>query len=429
MNYSKILPGKVIHGLRRLKAASFGFVGRIKMLARQKSSPSPLGTIVLFSLGGMRGSPILSREISKLGYDLHVLSPEFPSYEAGFAKGWTRDNLDGYSTDLHDAIAEVNPRAVMVEQRNILLPLMAKAQKEHELPLSGTISHLTSNSKIQMRKAIDHAKLPNLPWTLLKDYNPDSFPFPFMLKPEKGTGSRGVSLIRNDFDLTRAKQTIADLENDPTVGGEIILEAFLEGRQFDVEGVCHKGKCYPLSLTEEQYDIVGNAFPSTWYLFSPPIEEKLRIALFKRACELVHALGVRNGAFHCEMRIDSNGQIFPIDYSNRMGYPKLVSHCSGQSFPGLYVQSLVEDDFTAPEIKSRIIFQRFVRDEKELARFKLMLRENRECALELKMLGSTVAGVKILARIAIIADGFPEMKSLLARYDLVPAEWESYYQQ
>ena len=427
MNYSKILPTKLVHRLRRFKAASYGARNWFKMFKNSKSSPSSKGTIVLFSLGGMRGSPILSREIHKLGYDLHVFSPDFPSYEAGFARSWTRVNFDGYNSEIKAALTKIKPRAIMVEQRNILLPIMAEAQREFKLPMSGTISHLTSNSKIRLREAVDAANLPNLPWVLLKDYDPQTFPFPFMLKPETGTGSRGVSLIRNIDDLSVAKDKVIELASDPTVGGEIIIETYLEGRQFDVEGVCHKGKCYPLSLTEEQYDIVGNAFPSTWYLFSPPVGGKMRTALFERACELVHALGVRNGAFHCEMRLDENDEIFPIDYSNRMGYPKLVSHCSGQSFPGLYVQSLVEDDFSPPKINEKTIFQRFVRNQTDLDRFKTLLSENPDCALELKMFGSTVAGVKILARIAIIADSFFEMKNLLSRYDLVPAEWEEYY--
>ncbi len=314
-----------------------------------------------------------------------------------------------------------------MEQRNILLPIKARLNTELGLVDYGDKSHRTSNSKIELRTAIDDAGEPNIKWCLLSDCNPKEFPLPYVIKPETGTGSRGITVVEEEKDIEFAMDKLAGLENDETVGGRIFVEEVIRGRQFDVEGVYLDGECFPLSLTEEHYDQVGKALPSSWYLFSPPVGEETRARILNAAKRFTKALGVKNGAFHCEMRLDAKGGIYAIDYSNRMGYPLLVSECCGYNFPEEYVKVMAGQSPDHQNLRQRTVFQRFIRSQKELKGYRELMNENPEIVIEKRMLGSIVGGVETFARIALRSEDFEELSSVLVKYDIVPPQWYDYY--
>ena len=426
MNYRHFLL-KIAPYLRSAKSLALATIGRVAMIRRRFSGKSPKGLMVLLSLGGGKGSPFVAGAVRRAGFDLCVVSKSFPARESVYANSWINCDPFGDFETLREKIAAENPVAVLVEQRNILLPVKAKLNAELGLVDYGDKSHRTSNSKIALRSAIDDAGEPNIKWCLLDDYNPDVFPLPYVIKPETGTGSRGITVVENQQDVDLAMQKLDELGDDETVGGRVFVEEVIRGRQFDVEGVYLDGKCYPLSLTEEHYDQVGNALPSSWYLFSPPVGEETRSKLLDAAERFTKALGVRNGAFHCEMRLDAEGGIYAIDYSNRMGYPLLVSECCGYYFPEEYVKVMagITPDHSA--LKQRTVFQRFIRSQAELAGYRALMDEYPEMVIEKRMLGSMVGGVETFARIALRSEDFTKLSGALAKHNIVPGEWYEYY--
>ena len=413
--------------LRKTKYQLIGLGGRAGIAARSMMPRSAKGAMVVLSLGRGKGAPYLPRAVYEQGYDLYVVSTKFPQLESLYTKKWIECDPFGDYDTLKEAVARVNPIAVLVDQRNVLLPIKARLNKDLNLVDHGELSHKTSNSKIELRMAVDAAGIPNVPWCLLEDYKPENFSFPFVIKPETGTGSKGITIVENESDFEIAREKLKQLESDETVGGRVLIEQMIYGRQFDVEGVYLNGKCIPLSVTEEQYDAINKSLPSAWYLFSPPVGEALTAKIIDAAREFTTALGVKNGAFHCEMRLNEQGELFVIDYSNRMGYALLVSECCGHSFPGAYVKVMAGTDPGLQNVHTNSVFQRFVRSEEELKRFKTLMKENPHAVVQKNMLGSHVAGIKTYARIALRAEDFPSMLSLLQKYDLVPTQWADYY--
>lgn len=401
--------------------------GRFLMASRKFGGVSPNGSIVLLSLGGAKGSPYVANAVDAQGFDLIVCSPDFPIMESTYAKAWLELDLFEDYESLRTQIAACSPVAVLVEQRNILLPIKARLIVDLNLQEYGDLSWRTSTSKIELRKAIDRAKLPNVPWCLFKDYKPGRLPFPYLLKPESGTGSRGITVVLEEQDLVVAIDRMREFEGDETVGGELLLEAMIPGRQFDVEGIYVNGECIPLAFVEEHYEIVDKAVPSAWYLFSPPICDTLRSSVLEHAQLFTRALGVINGAFHCEMRVTAEGEIFVIDYSNRMGYPHLVSENCGYNFPQAYVQSMVG---MRPELSSSqeiSVFQEYIRTKERFERYQQLLSENPGMLIQ-KNLAFPTAGVHMVARVALRATSAKQMASVLSKYDLVPHQWQEYYE-
>lgn len=415
------------NSLRRAKYFAIGLAGRAKILGRRLGKPSPKGSIVLLSLGGGKGSPYVASAVAALGYDLYVLSAEFPRLESPFARGWIKADPFGNYDDLKAAVSAHAPVAVLVEQRNILLPIKSRLVKDLGLLPYGEESFRTSNSKIAMREAIDRAGLPNPPWMLLDAYQPSAMPFPFVLKPEKGTGSRGITIIYSKADFASAREKLDALAEDETVGGRAFLEAMIPGRQFDVEGIYRNGECFPLSLTEEHYDRVEGALPSSWYLFAPPIDPALEKKLFDAAKAFTKALGVINGAFHIEMRVDPDLNIYAIDYSNRMGYPHLVSECCGLSFPQAYVLAMTGSPSDLRNVQKNTVFQRYIRHASELEPYRALVSKYPDLVIQKNMWPFIMGGVLMHARVALRASDFGRITSVLGEFGLIPEEWRSYY--
>jgi len=387
-----------------------------------------IGSVVLLSLGGRLGSPMLAHRLALRGYEVHVLSKRFPGHEMRHAHRWHMVDVLNDNVELKRITQILEPVGIFSEARNVLLPAKAKLRESQGLRSMGPDSWLTSTSKIAFRESIDAAGLTNLKWAKTVNNILPELAFPYVLKPDKGTGSRGVFLVQSEEDRIKAIKELSELKETVTVGGEYIAEAYIEGRQFDVEGICRDGNPYALSITEECYENVDHAFPSLWYLFSPPITEKLRNNLLDTAHKVIKAAGVISGAWHCEMRVASDGRILPLDYSNRMGYPRMVTECSGVDFLEAYIDSLSDEaEFKEPTPKRGTVYQRFLRTERENKAFSNLASAHPQHIIEFRTQNMVVAGVNRYGRISIRAASFEELRQLLAFRGLEPDEWLALY--
>lgn len=396
------------------------------MARRQlRPEPAPLGRAVLLSMGGRLGSPMLAEVLLQRGYELHVVSGRLPGHELRWAKRWHKVDPLGPYEQLLDCVRGIDPSLVLCEMRNVLIPAKARLIVDLGLGDFGTKSGLTSTSKIAFRTALDEAGVSNTRWCLLEDLGSGVLDFPFVIKPDLGTGSRGVHFVENDASLEDALAAMEMHAEDVLIGGEMMAEEFVRGRQFDVEGVVHDGEVHPLTLTEEHYDQVGQFFPSSWYLFSPPIDEGLREGLLRCAAETVKAAGVKAGAFHCEMRVAADGRIIPLDYSNRMGYPKMVSEASGESFFRHYISSMERNEFASPSPEWRTVFQRFLASPAEFEAYLRLEERHPDRFIEFRKQPNKVGGVQRYGRASLRAADFNSLRELLG--DLAPTEWADFY--
>ncbi len=418
-----------MYKIRDLKAGVYGVSGLLRnlLLSVLTTPDKNRPRAVLLSLGARLGSPMLASVLASMGFEVHVFSKRMPGYELAHAEHWHRvDCLNEYDRLLVD-VKNLSPIGVFSESRNVLLPVKAKLLNDLGMRGFGELAPVTSSSKIAFRSALDNADVKNMKWGLLSEKSTRGFNFPFVIKPDRGTGSRGVSFIENDDELAAYILDHESRVETLTTGGQMIIEEYINGRQFDVEGISRDGMPYPLTLTEEHYEQVGKRFPSLWYLFSPPINTELRQNLFACAITSIKAVGVINGAWHCEMRADKNGTIYPLDYSNRMGYPRMVSESCGENFLELYVRTLLDADFSAPEPKSGVVFQRFIRTAEEKKKYNQLAKEHPESIIEYRRTKTEVAHVTRHGRISIRAESVPALHSLLSSFRVVPGEWGVYY--
>ena len=325
------------------------FLGRVRLLLNRRKLRQSMGDwVIVLSLGRNGPAPNVTKELWNRGYRVHVLCPEFPARERNYIHSWEKvsglediTHLANYS-GLISSLKRRKPVAVMLEAKNLLLPAQVRISEALGLKSLGNRAVETSNSKIAMRSALDTLDGRQLPWHEVTDLSRITLSFPAIIKPDRGTASKGVILVQSHEDLALVAKKNQELKNDISVGDRRLVEGFVQGRQFDMEGLAQDGKYIFFVCVEEYYEGRAPYFPPQWHYFNPPISSDLRQALERGAAESLRALGVRHGGFHIEMRIDANGDVFALDYANRMGYNELVTLGAGSSFPGGYVDTMLD---------------------------------------------------------------------------------------
>lgn len=144
--------------------------------------------------------------------------------------------------------------------------------------------------------------------------------FPLILKPIDGYASRGVVKADTLNDLKNFVEETSSFSSDAS----IVVEEFIDGREFNAEGVCYQGSVEIYAIVEK----VRDPFPRTvemGHIVPPditPAEEEL---IVKTITSAVLAMGMDNGAFNAEIKLHQ-GKGYVIEVNGRLAGDFIVSH-------------------------------------------------------------------------------------------------------
>ena len=147
--------------------------------------------------------------------------------------------------------------------------------------------------------------------------------WPVVVKPAALSGSRGV--MRADsledfiarFERLRRLLMSADVRalQDPAAL-DIIVEQFIEGREYALEGVLEHGRLKALAVFDKPDPLDGPFFEETIYVTPSRLtdaeEQRVRDAVAHGAA----ALGLRHGPIHAECRVNPRG-VFVLEIAAR----------------------------------------------------------------------------------------------------------------
>jgi hypothetical protein len=223
------------------------------------------------------------------------------------------------------------------------LGLMPAAQVRDLLSMRGQCAAVERNSvdKHTMRVALANAGLTGVKFersTL--GQLPDvlrRFDLPVIVKPVSLTGSIGVQLITDHAQV----DAYADrLKNNAYANGcELIVESYLPGAEFSVEGLLLDGELHLYGVTEKE-TTEQPYFVETGHRFDP--NHRLLPRLYPGLKEIFDALGMKICPFHVEFKIvDDRLEI--IELHSRFGgdfITKLIEYSSGNRVFLEYVEFL-----------------------------------------------------------------------------------------
>ncbi len=145
----------------------------------------------------------------------------------------------------------------------------------------------------------------------------NAVPYPCVLKPIGLSASRGVIRANDPDQFVAAFIRIRKLLRAPDVRDDrILVESFIPGREFAVEGVMRNGKFQMLAIFDKPDPLDGPFFEET--IYTTPSRASAEICkLIEATVRLaVAALGLTNGPVHSELRVNGD-QAWMLEVAGR----------------------------------------------------------------------------------------------------------------
>jgi biotin carboxylase len=205
--------------------------------------------------------------------------------------------------------------------------------------------------------------------------------FPAVVKPVDGCGSL---MVRRVDTADQLREELALLRSAPLddmgkqVGSAFLVEPYIDGPEFSVEGFVADGRVTVAAVTEKRLG-PEPYFVELGHVVEARLDPAQRAVLARTAVQAVGALGVTVGAFHVEARLSAHGPVV-IEVAARLGgdlIPELVARVHGRdlyeatirAFAGLPIpepESEPEPDERAPgAAASRVAAVRFFAVDRE----------------------------------------------------------------
>lgn len=174
-----------------------------------------------------------------------------------------------------------------------------------------------STDKYEMRKALSEKGVPCPKFKKVKglfnNSDIEDMITPLIVKPTDRSGSRGVNKINNINEL---KEAINKAKNE-SFCKEVIVEEFIDGKEYSMEFFSDNGKHSFLAITEKFTTGAPN-FIERAHLQPGRIKEETLLKAIEVAINGLNALEICNGASHVEIKVDRDA-IFIIEIGARMG--------------------------------------------------------------------------------------------------------------
>lgn len=213
-----------------------------------------------------------------------------------------------------------NVSAVVTAATDKPLAMMARVAKALNLPFYSEETAIWATDKYQMKARFIEGGVPCAQGRLIHnaDEAKDLY-FPVICKPRDNSGSRGVKLCRNLQELQECIDEALQYSKLDTV----LVEEFIEGREFSIEGLHYDGKSEVIQFTEKKttefpYNVeLGHKQPAN-------LTDEQRDAIREIVSKIGTALKFENCPSHTELKVNDRG-IFVIETSPRLGGDYITS--------------------------------------------------------------------------------------------------------
>lgn len=176
--------------------------------------------------------------------------------------------------------------------------------------------------------------------------------FPVIVKPVDSGGSQGISKVDSRDELPEAFRYAAGCSRS----GQAIVEEFIDGREFSVEYISHRGRHHFLQITDK----VTSGAPRFVELqhhqpadITPVVQQSIR-SMVEKALD---ALLIENSPSHTEIKLNSSGDLYIIETGARMGGDYISSDLVRLSTGYDFVEGAIKlalNQFEVPAIKRQM---------------------------------------------------------------------------
>ena len=229
--------------------------------------------------------------------------------------------VPGQDFEGHCAVVEnYGIDAIVTAATDKPLIMMARIAEKYGFPFYSVETAKWSTDKFQMKERFELGDVPHAQGKLIsKAEEAEGLVFPVIVKPRDNSGSRGVKLCRSKEELEASMNEAFEVSKLDTV----LVEEFIEGPEYSIEGLHHDGKSEVIQFTEKKttefpYNVeLGHIQPAN---ISEENQQKIREIVAKIGA----ALHFENCPSHTELKINERG-FFVIETSPRLGGDYITS--------------------------------------------------------------------------------------------------------
>ncbi len=237
------------------------------------------------------------------------------------------------------------------------LELAALLSERLQLPGNPPAGVWLMRDKLAFRRLLQNGGL-NCPefYHLTPEARPEqacSLSFPVVVKARRLSSSRGVIRADTQQTFNQAVQWVVRIQEKADRDGTqlgLIIEEFIPGREYALEGLLDKGELRVLALFDKPDPLDGPYFEESIYITPArlPQEKQDEIArAVQQACELG---GIASGPIHAEMRLNEQG-VWLLEIATRsIGglCGRMLQHALGMSLEELILRHAL--NMPLPEI-------------------------------------------------------------------------------
>ncbi len=151
------------------------------------------------------------------------------------------------------------------------------------------------------------------------------FQFPLIIKPSDAFSSRGVLKVNSFKEIYLYERETRSYSTTDS----IIVEEFLEGKEFSVESITFKGKTHVIQVTEKFITPYPQAVEMA-HLQPARLSETERSEIKNIVKKAIQSLNIDNSASHAEVMMTSNGP-YMIEIGARLGGDFISSYLTKAS--------------------------------------------------------------------------------------------------
>lgn len=203
------------------------------------------------------------------------------------------------------------------------LPTVVYVAQRMGLVSNSERSLVITQSKYAQRQALEYAGIAVPRYFQIKDFEELSkieCSYPVVVKPVDSGGSQGISKV-DSFDGLKKAYIYAQKYSRAQ---EVIVEEFIDGREFSVEYISHQGKHYFLQITDKVTSGEPR-FVEMQHHQPAAVSKQLKEKIKQMVSSALTALAIENSASHTEIKLNSKGELFIIETGARMGGDYITS--------------------------------------------------------------------------------------------------------
>ena len=268
------------------------------------------------------------------------------------------DTID--SEAVKDKILEISSQIRVdgiIPTNDNYVPIAAIAASSLGTPKISIEAAYRTRYKDVMRQTLkeNSIRIPNVfvyttstPWSEFQEFL-DCVSFPLVVKPVACSSSYNVRRVNNLNQLHDAMQNIfsrTELWGVPLQTDKMLIEEYIDGKEFSVEGFIQDGQSHVLSITEK---LVADqvSFIEVGHISNPPITTDLGEKIKTYVEDVIRAMEMDNTPFHAELRLNRFNEPVLMEIAARLcgdRIAEIINYTTGVNYYDLILKILTGEE-------------------------------------------------------------------------------------